>query len=118
MANRLRSASYKTLLFIRLNFIIFKSALVVKRLKTLQIKSSAIGAHLGSDPWRQVAFHVIFMAHRKGGHQFFHSSLAKRAFDIAVMAHDELIKFVAAVFAVVFINGHFFLHIYKWLMKR
>jgi hypothetical protein len=46
------------------------------------------------------------MAHGKGGHQFFHAPLAKRAFYIAVMAHDELIKFVTAVFAVVFVDRH------------
>ena len=46
------------------------------------------------------------MAHGKGGHQFFHAPLAKRACYIAVMAHDELIKFVVAVFAVIFIDGH------------
>jgi hypothetical protein len=48
------------------------------------------------------------MAHGKGRHQFFHTPLAKRAFNIAIMAHDKLIKFVAAVFAVIFIDGHGF----------
>jgi hypothetical protein len=35
-----------------------------------------------------------------------HAPLAKGAFHVGIMAHNELIKFVAAVFAVVFINGH------------
>jgi hypothetical protein len=78
----------------------------VKKPENPAKKVSTVCTHLGPDPRRQVAAHVIFMAHGKGGHQFFHAPLAKRAFDIAVMAHDKLIKFVAAVFAVIFIDGH------------
>jgi hypothetical protein len=80
--------------------------------------ASTIGAHFGSDRRRQVTAHVLFMAYGKGGHQFFHTPLAKRAFYIAVMAHDELIKFVTAVFTVVFVYRHvFFLHVYKYDLK-
>jgi hypothetical protein len=35
-----------------------------------------------------------------------HAPLAKGTFHVGIVAHNELIEFVAAVFAVIFINGH------------
>jgi hypothetical protein len=70
--------------------------------------ASTIGAHLRSDPRWKAASKVVLMADRKRRHQFFNTSLAKGTFHLGIMAHDELIKFVAAVFAVIFINRHGF----------
>jgi hypothetical protein len=69
-------------------------------------RTLAVGAHLGPHPRRQVAARFVIVADRKGGHQFFHSSLTKGASDLVVGTHHQLIKFVAAVLAVVFIKGH------------
>ena len=68
---------------------------------------SAIGAHLGPDARRQVAVDVIVMAYGKRRHQLFDTALAQGAFDLGVVAHDKPVKFVAALFTVIFIDGHF-----------
>jgi hypothetical protein len=46
------------------------------------------------------------MTDGKRGHQFFHTPLAKGAFHFGIGAHHKLFKFVAAVFAVIFIHWH------------
>ena len=69
---------------------------------------SAVGAHLGAHPRWEVAANFIIMTNGKRGHQLFDASLAKGTFHVGIMAHHELIKFVAAMFAVIFIDRHGF----------
>ena len=75
---------------------------------------TAVGTHLGTSCCRDTAGKVVGSTYRKRGHQLFNISLTQRTFYPGIAGRHEPVKFVVAVFAVIFIYGHDFFSIIIW----